>query len=159
MGCDIHLFAEKLVTPKWWQFWKKLKWISIDKYTPNSDFGEYDNEPELHIEPESRFYSGRNYNLFCALAGVRRYMFIGEAAIVSNPKGLPVDCCEEIKEESRKCGSDGHSHSWNTLAELEAFDWSEYGTTCDRFKEKVFHKLREHSNDPHKVRIVYFFDN
>ena len=54
MGCDIHLYAERLVTPKWWQFWKKRKWVSIDKYTRNPDFGECDNEPEFVIESENR---------------------------------------------------------------------------------------------------------
>jgi hypothetical protein len=159
MGCDIHLYAERLITPKWWEFWKKSKWVSIDKYTSNPDFGEYDFEPEFIIESENRIYSGRNYNLFCALAGVRGYQFEGEPSMVSEPKGLPNDVCDEIKRESAKYGSDGHSHSWNTLAELEAFNWEQYGTTCDRFKEKVFPKLRTHSKDPDKVRIVYFFDN
>lgn len=149
MGCDIHLFAEKKVDNKW---------VSIDKYTKNPEFGEYDNR-EFAIAKEDRVYSGRNYNLFCALAGVRSFQFSGEPSMVSEPKGLPEDCCEEIKKESEAYGSDGHSHSWNTLAELEAFNWSEYGHTCDRFKERVFPKLREASNDPENVRIVYFFDN
>lgn len=149
MGCDIHLFAEKKVGDKW---------VSIDKYTKNPDFGEYDNR-ELVIERENRVYSGRNYNLFCALAGVRSFQFSGTPSMVSEPKGLPDDCCDEIKQESEIYGSDGHSHSWNTLAELEAFNWTEYGTTCDQFKTIVFPKLRSHSEDPNNVRIVYFFDN
>lgn len=149
MGCDIHLFAEKKVGEKW---------ISIDKYTKNPDFGEDDNR-EFIIERENRIYSGRNYNLFCALAGVRSFHFEGDPSIVSEPKGLPEDCCDEIKKESAAYGSDGHSHSWNTLAELEAFDWKEYGATCDQFREKVFPKLKEASENPDDVRIVYFFDN
>jgi len=149
MGCDIHLFAEKKVNDKW---------VSIDKYTKNPDFGEYDNR-EFVIERENQVYRGRNYNLFCALAGVRSFHFSGTPSMVSEPKGLPEDCCEEIKKESALYGSDGHSHSWNTLAELEAFNWDEYGKTCDEFRSRVFPKLKEASEDPNNVRIVYFFDN
>lgn len=160
MGCDIHLFAEKIVSkPRWFEFWKKPKWATIDKYTKNPDFGRFPNEQEYIIDDEDRIYRGRNYNLFCALAGVRSFEFSNKPPIVSKPKGVPKDCCEEIKRESASYGSDGHSHTWNTLAELEAFDWSEYGNTCDRFKEMVFPKLREACSDPNDVRIVYFFDN
>lgn len=75
------------------------------------------------------------------------------------PKGLPDDCCDEINGESKRWGSDGHSHSWATLAELEAFDWTQYGKTCDRFIEEVFPKLKSHNTSPDNIRIVFWFDN
>jgi len=151
MGCDIHLFAEKK---------ENGVWISIDKYTPNPEFGKYHDEKEFVIDHADRIYTkGRNYNLFCALAGVRGFHFYGEPSIISEPKGLPEDCCTEIKTESDNYGADGHSHSWNTLKELEDFDWSGYGETVVEFKKEVFPKLKEASADPENVRIVYFFDN
>lgn len=160
MGCDIHLFAEKLIKPKWYEFWKSRKWLSIDNYTPNPDFGKYEGESEFIIERENRIYThGRNYNLFCALAGVRSFKFNDSPTSVSEPKGLPVDCCREIKDESERYGSDGHSHSWLTLAELNSFDWSPYGKTCDSFKQEVLPKLAQATDNPQHVRIVFFFDN
>lgn len=160
MGCDIHLFAEKKITPKWFEFWKKPKWVSIDKYSPNPDYGKYEGEREYEIPREDRIYTGgRSYNVFCALANVRSFHFNGEPTCVSLPKGLPKDCCKEIRNESDLYGSDGHSHSWNTLRELEAFDWSSYTPTTDKFLEEVLPKLRAASDNPDHVRIVYFFDN
>jgi hypothetical protein len=160
MGCDIHLFAEKKMVPKWGQFWKSPKWVSIDKYTRNPDFGQYEGEREFEVAREDRIYTdGRNYNLFCALAGVRSYQFTGEPPVVSEPKGLPDDCCPEIIQEAKNWGSDGHTHSWLTLKEMEDFDWSPYGATCDDFMTEVFSKLRDQSSNPENVRIVFWFDN
>lgn len=160
MGCDIHLFAEKKIVTKWWQFWKKTKWVSIDKYTKNPDFGKYEGEKEYEIAREDRFYTGgRSYNVFCALAGVRAYHFHGDPPCVSEPKGLPEDCCQEIRKESEDWGSDGHSHSWNTLRELQEFDWSSYTPTTDEFLTEVIPKMESVVGNPDHVRIVYWFDN
>lgn len=160
MGCDIHLFGEKKVTKKWYRFWKKSLWVSVDKYTPNPDYGSDPYEPKLKIAYADRIYTGgRSYNIFCALAGVRSWHFSDSPRIISEPKGMPNDCCPEIKEECKRWGSDGHSHSWLTLRELQEFDWSEYGTTCDKFREEVIPKLQKHSKNPENVRIVFWFDN
>lgn len=159
MGCDIHLFAERKARHP--LFWWKVQWVSIDKYTLNPDFGSDDSEPKFHIDRKDRFYTGgRNYNLFCALAGVRSYQFNGEPKQVSEPKGLS-NHCFQIMEEIERYGSDGHTHSWNTLAELERFDWSEYGKTCNDFVNEVLPKLKAASRTSRHddVRIVYFFDN
>ncbi len=161
MGCDIHLYGEKRIRPSWWQFWKRSKWVTIDKWSIEDDFGDlFDNPRQLSIKRSDRIYTdGRNYNLFCALAGVRSYCFEGDPPIISKPKGLPKDCCIEIKSESKSWGSDGHSHSWNTLSELIAFDWSEYGETCNVFINEVIPKLKAYNTSPEDIRIVYFFDN
>jgi hypothetical protein len=151
MGCDIHLYAEVK---------KEGKWVNIDKYSKNNDFGEYEGEREFTIAREDRFYTGgRMYNLFAALCGVRDFEFSNTPPKISEPKGLPDDVSAEVKLESDEYGSDGHSHSWNTLRELKEFDWSSYGKTCDRFKQEVIPKMEAQGVPDEEIRIVYFFDN
>jgi len=146
MGCDIHLFAEKKVNNKW---------ITIEKWEKDEDYKE-----ELCIPHEKNFYTdGRNYNLFCALAGVRKSHFENDPPQVSPEKGVPSDCCEEIQNKIEAWRSDGHTHSWLTLEELENFDWSEYGDTCDEFLQEVLPKMKAENTEPQDVRIVFFFYN
>ena len=155
MGCDIHLFAEKKVRPKWWKFWEKQKWVSIDKWSRNEDYPEWSKCP-IEVKREDRIYTdGRNYNLFCALAGIRSSSFFGEPPIISEPKGMPMDCCHEIQDECKSWDTDGHSHSWLTTSELNSFDWSSYGRTCEMFINEVLPKLSKHK----EARIVFWFDN
>lgn len=119
MGCDIDIFIERKVDGKW---------ISADKWTPNKYAGE-EGEPPMCVEYEDRFYRGRNYCLFAMLANVRNG--VGFAGCdtgdgfkpVVMPKGLPSDVSPEVKAESDQWDDDGHSHSWLTLAELNAYDW------------------------------------
>lgn len=170
MGCDIHLFAEKKVNGKW---------VTIDKWSENPDFGQDEWEPKMTIIREwgdnprdDRFYTGgRNYNLFCALAGVRDYMFSGNPPMVSPPKGFPADTCEEIKAEYERWGSDAHTPSWLTLREIWGFKWQEhYGETCKDFvmemiekmesaKREVLSETDDRNKPEDKVRIVFWFDN
>lgn len=99
MGCDIHLFREKRVGGKW---------VAEDEWVDGS------------VDWEKRF-TDRNYNLFAILAGVREreippYKF--------EPRGLPLNVCNEIAEHSGEYGGDGHSHSYlylHELKELRAF--------------------------------------
>lgn len=163
MGCDIHLMAEIKKEKTWF---KKLfssnknEWINIDKWSENPDFGKYGNEPKIHIAFEDKFYTGgRNYNLFCALCGVRSRSFYDNPPNISKPKGIPNDASLEYKEMVKEWGTDGHSHSWNTLRELQEFDWSPYGETCDFFRDEVITKMSSASKNPDDIRIVYFFDN
>ena len=165
MGCDIHLFAEvkkKKNLIELLMFWKETKWRSIDKYTKNEDLEKCNDgsEPEFEIKREDRFYTdGRNYNLFSALCGVRSFHFDGDTPCVSEPKGLPNDISNEVLAESDSYGSDGHSHSWNTLKELKEFDWSSYGETTKDFLDEVIPKMEAQKVKDTDVRIVYFFDN
>ncbi len=141
---------------------KKKQWRNIDKWTKNRYFDEENDgsEPEFEIARQNRFYShGRNYNLFCALCGVRSEHFNNEPPIISEPKGLPVDVSKETLIESERYGSDGHSHNWNTLKELKAFDWTSYGETCSTFLDEVIPKMEAQKVKDTDVRIVYFFDN
>lgn len=75
------------------------------------------------------FYEGRNYNLFAILADVRNGR--GFAGVktgegfrpIAAPRGLPADVSATVKARSDRWGGDGHSHSWFTVAELDAYDW------------------------------------
>lgn len=119
MGCDIHCYVEKR---------DGSKWVSADRWEPC----EYEPDSGRKTVPYgSRIYSGRNYDLFGILADVRNGR--GFAGIrtgagfnpISEPKGLPVDVSPEVKAESEGWGCDGHSHSWLTLSELLAYDWTQ----------------------------------
>lgn len=133
------------------KFWKPTKWVSVDKWTNEDGY--------IGVPYDDRFYTGRNYNLFSALCGVRSDHFYNSPRCISEPKGLPVDCSNEVNQVSEEWGSDGHSHNYNTLRELLEFDWSDYGQTCDEFINRTIPKLQALSNNPDNVRIVYFFDN
>lgn len=88
----------------------------------------------MEVAYENRFYSCRNYGLFAILADVRNGR--GFAGIktgegfnpIADPRGVPSDCCEEFRKEQDNYGSDGHSHSYFTVSELMAYDWTQ--VTC-----------------------------
>lgn len=158
MGCDIHLFAEVKTKPTIWKrlIGHKEKWETCDVWKLDKDW----EIPRMTVDYEDSIYTGgRNYNLFCALCGVRGNSFKDSPPSISLPKGLPVDCCNEIKKESESWDSDGHSHSWNTLQELKDFDFGPYGKTVTHFLEEVCPKLEAFRVHSDHVRIVYFFDN
>jgi hypothetical protein len=121
MGCDIHLYVERLVNGKW---------ESADQWEPNKYAGE-DGEPDKNIPYGKRFYSDRNYNLFAILADVRNGSGFagcdtGNGFVpIDDPRDIPEDASEEVKAEAERWGSDGHSHSWFTVAELLAYDWTQ----------------------------------
>lgn len=124
MGCDIHFYVERRVDDKW---------ITADKWTPNKYAGE-EGEPAQSVEYDDHFYHGRDYNLFAILADVRNGrgfagIKTGEGFVpIAEPRGIPDDACHEYKEVAERYGSDGHSHSYFTVAELLAYDWTQ--VTC-----------------------------
>jgi len=114
MGCDIHFRVER---------YKGGAWVSVDKWT--KDDGDIP-----YVSWRDEYYSVRSYGLFAILADVRNSQSLiceGERAVtpIDKPRGLPEDVCRLIKQESDSWGSDGHSHSWLTLDELLAFDWTQ----------------------------------
>ena len=112
MGCDIHMYCE---------IKKEIdgteKWYCADKFYLNEYYGEDEYEPQYYVDS---IYSGRNYSLFGVLADVRNY---DGNVPMDEPRGLPDDVSETIKEASDRWGDDGHSHSWFTAREL--FDYQE----------------------------------
>jgi hypothetical protein len=111
MGCDIHLFTEIKKSIN-----SQDKWVNVDnwRYNPYYEEGNDDGEEMLHVES---LYSGRNYDLFGILAGVRG----GFNDTIDDPRGLPEDVSEITKKESDRWDGDGHSHSWLTLKELKEY--------------------------------------
>jgi len=111
MGCDIHTYVEIKRNVN-----NIEKWTTADYYKKNRYYTDYPEEEKqyevVHI------YDDRNYGLFSILADVRNY---SDNEPISQPKGLPEDCCDEIRKESDYDGIDGHSHSWFTLKELKDY--------------------------------------
>jgi hypothetical protein len=99
MGCDIHIYREKLINGVW---------VSADEWAD-----EYD-EGVMTVPYEKSAYSGRNYELFGFLAeGVRR-----DIPGAFEQRGTPDDASPEVAELVDRWNGDGHSHSWLGLAEL-----------------------------------------
>ena len=166
MGCDIHVYIEKrLKTDDPWQM--------DENHTLDKDG---------HIDQVTA--TGRNYQLFGRLAGVRSNSGKHE------PRGLPKDCTTELKEEAQ--GPDWHNHSWLTLSEFkecltevdykfdeckstEAFyDWNsgrdwkdlpeDYTTLVNYCEQWIANELAEahllnRSDVCPEVRFIFWFDN
>jgi len=109
MGTDIHVATEVRRGGAWHP---ADKWKDDDGYLSNYD---------------SAVYTGRNYDLFAMLAGVRNGRgFAGVATgsgfePLAEPRGIPDDVSDVVGRWAR----DGdHSHSYATVAELLAYDWT-----------------------------------
>ena len=148
MGCDIHEFFEVRKNGKWEYVPVQEKYevgeADEDGYR-SVDYDEYFKDPPLYI--------GRSYNLFSILADVRNgYGFAGydtgEGFVpISKPRGYPKDASEEARKASEDYDVDGHSHSWVTLAELEAYDWNQTTKHRGYVDEKQF-KVYEEKGKP-----------
>jgi len=120
MGCDIHFYVEKKIGDQW---------VTADVWEDD----KYD-EGCKTVDYKKHFYSGRSYNLFSILADVRNgHGFAGVKTgegfnPISEPRGVPDDCCIEYRTMMADYGFDGHSHSYFTLAELLAYDWTQETT-------------------------------
>ena len=99
MGCDIHLYREQLVNGRW---------VSADKWE------QYDGEDYSEVPFVKRF-TGRNYDLFAVLAGVRERE---TPPFKFEPRGLPLQLSPEVKAAAERWDGDGHSHSHLYLHEL-----------------------------------------
>lgn len=116
MGCDIHFYVERR---------ENNRWVSCDEWVQDPD------ETNQTVPHEKSFYTGRNYDLFAILAGVRNGSGFagvdtgdGFRPIVA-PRGLPDDVTDLVRAVSDNCGVDGHSHSHVTVSELLAYDWTQ----------------------------------
>lgn len=111
MGCDIHMYVE---------YRKSIKgndvWVNGDYFKFNPYFKVFDDESQYS---KLELHGDRNYTLFATLAGVRDYT--GKVIPVHEPKGMPEDSCEYIKQDSDRWDGDGHTHSWLTLKELKDY--------------------------------------
>ena len=73
---------------------------------------------EVRIDDEWHHYNAlsidRNYALFAVIAGVR-----GEEEALFEPRGLPEKLSVVTQVDVRRCGIDGHTHSWLNPDELD----------------------------------------
>lgn len=102
MGCDIHLYMEQKRDGLWYCMNQSKQWLEEDYHELPSDH---------------EIYSGRNYQLFGILAGVR-----DPDAQLFDVKGIPVDVSEPVKAAYDEWGPDGHSHSFLTMRELMSIE-------------------------------------
>lgn len=111
MGTDIHLYTEvkKHINGK-------EMWVNCDLWEINPYYRYGDDEDKKYDRELSlvSLFGDRNYQVFGILADVRG---TGNP-IISEPKGLPNDVSDIVKEESDNWDSDGHSHSYLTLREM-----------------------------------------
>ena len=108
MGCDIHTYREKFVGGKW---------VTADPWV-DYDYGEGEKGKEVPYEKHA--YTGRNYNLFGVLAGVRKR----DLEFEIKPRGMPFDASLEVQDERDHWGAAGHSHSYLYLHELRSLrEW------------------------------------
>ena len=107
MGCDIHMYVERKTDNGW---------FNCDYFVPNVNYkvGMCESEKWSRVP----IYDDRSYSLFATLANVRNY---GNTPYISEPKGVPDDTCDYIKNECDKFYFDDHSHSYLTLQELIDF--------------------------------------
>ncbi len=158
MGCDIHSFAEVR---------DGGVWKTVGGIFPTDHF----NQNCEKVKGFSRNpFTVRSYSMFSWLAGVRNYQ---QHPVFSQPRELPLDVSRELKEEAEKLGMDGHSHSWLALDELLEVDYKKTIKLTDHNEERTV-TLKEHlgqayfdilnmleplADDPHDIRLVFWFDN
>ena len=143
MGCDIHIHTEVLRSGKWW--WMDKHWL--DPFDMRMDHEE--------------IWEGRNYVLFEILAGVRAGYGSREYEQIADRRGLPSDLSAEVAKLAEGWRNDGHSHSWLSLHDLEAYaeGKKERLREVTDFFDVVIPKLQEMSPySPHAARIVFWFD-
>lgn len=121
MGCDIHTFAEIRR-----DYDGKSTWHAVKEPVFEDAYYRADAEIGIRNTPYSSTpYKGRNYDLFALLAGVRNSS-LDPITPISEPRGVPEDASKRWKKYVERWGSDLHSTSYFTVAELkaatEAFD-------------------------------------
>lgn len=114
MGCDIHMRCEVLSrTNGTWEdadYYRKSRWA----------------DREFEVVP---VYDARNYDLFAILANVRNDPSWDGRNLeyISEPRGIPEDCNEAIKEAFELDRDCCHSFSYYTLRELMEYDKTHHG--------------------------------
>lgn len=141
MGCDIHSGIEV----------RETNGPYIGKWVPGIDFGadgsETDGEPAFAPVEE------RHYTLFGLMAGVRDK----DQTPLVEPRGLPEDISPWMKKWSDDWGA--HSHSWLSLAELEAWEDRLFGELLEVALPVMRAIQSRKVVSSEDVRLVFFFDS
>ena len=104
MGCDIHMFIEKRVD-------NQFPWDTDEGHTIGTDSWG-DGETTSWLEQVTA--TGRDYDLFAYLAGVR-----GRHDDSLEPRGVPPCVSKPIAMEYERQGGDAHSASYVSLEEFK----------------------------------------
>ena len=105
MGCDIHLYKEKLVDGRW---------MTADEWV-SEEYGDGESTTKLLYVPYEKRFTERNYQLFGLLSdGVR-----SSHPFSFEPRGVPNDVSPEVLDMIEHWDCDGHSHSYLGLQELK----------------------------------------
>jgi hypothetical protein len=104
MGCDIHMYVEYKTKNN-----INREWRCGDCFRVDNPFAE---KP---IIKRVDLYDERDYSLFAVLADVKNSNFF---EYIAEPKGLPDDVTEYVRQEYTAWGVDAHSCSYFTLREL-----------------------------------------
>lgn len=152
MGCDIHFYTERRSK-------RVLREEAINKIIDEQEIVTDDWEYFRTTEP------GRNYYLFGALADVRSTFKCGP---IAEPRGLPDNISDIVKENYKHWIGDAHSSSYFTLQELIDVDWVKYN---DEVTEKnkntnvftefllIIEEMKKIDSNYSNVRCVFWFDN
>ncbi len=135
-----------------------MQWCDGNLYEVNKFHDSYPDEPKykrIHLNNERR-----NYTLFGLLAGIRNY----DIKPIAPPRGFPKDVSKSITEGYNSWGSDAHSASWLTLAELMNAARSHPDLLDDLVAELQEYFNRIFPNPAplitaNELRIVFWFDN
>lgn len=145
MGTDIHMVAEVRRDGAWQIVTDAI--FPAAYYSADRPIDKW-NKP-FSVEP----YHRRNYDLFAMLADVRNgHGFAGIVTgegfnPISEPKGIPEDASEQVKawagdypdeEDEVAVRLGDHSHTWLTVAELDAYDWDQVTTHRGVFSERAY---------------------
>lgn len=123
MGCDIHPYVEMKGDDGKWHAVKPAG-----------------NDPRWAKPEDIEWDFNRSYHSFSVLAGVRNS---DEYRPIAEPRGIPEDASQEVKDESERWDSDGHSHSWLSLSEILAYDWDQKVTNTGIVGESEFKSFME----------------
>lgn len=139
MGCDIHTMVE-------------VNTNSQENGEPSS-WG-WHNAGELSED--------RNYSLFGILADVR-----GDGPAIADKRGIPAEdeCSSEYAAWVKDYGTDGHSHSWLTLKELQDFyldsppESKNALAGLETYIREMEDIMMKYEVAPTHVRMCFYFDN
>jgi len=160
MGCNIHVYTEKKN--------KDGKWLCTDYFSVNEYYKEeledHDDPADANPYTHEDFYSGRDYGLFGALAGVRY------ETLHPDPKGIPEDASKECLADYKQWDCDAHTPSWFTLEELKLMSMqnllengegllSNFMSQLNTFLTNKYYKHQLDKMDDSDFRVVFWFDN
>ena len=142
MGTDISMYAEVRRNKQWIKVGDKFKNGWYRENNPIDDWNKpYTDHP----------YDSRNYDLFAILADVRNGKgFAGCKTShgfnpIADPKGLPEDITDEVRE---KLEDYGYGYSYFTLKELKDYDWNQTVTHVGVISEEQYIKMKETGENP-----------